>query len=804
MTASITQFPDSQTGTKDNLISPQTVLELKAFEQKLLWLSCWIIHYANNIRPIRDGLKVGAHQSSIASANTIHTALLMDILNPKDRIAIKPQSAPTLHALLYLLGELSREDLESFRSFGGLQSYPSRTKDKFAVDFSGGSMGMPVAATIFASLVQDYVHLQNLAPEDSEIGRMVTVAGDAELDEGNIFEALLEGWKHDVRNAWWIIDYNRQSLDGVVHDYLSQRIHDFFGTVGWDVTVLKYGKLLEAAFEGPAGEALQQWIDTCPNMLYSAISFQGGKSWREHLSHDLQGTSGTKEMLDSHSDESLHALMTNLGGHDMEALLEAFHGVDTDAPQCFVAYTIKGYQLPFAGHKDNHAGLMTVDQIDHFRETLKIPKGQEWDRLAGLEMTQDEFDGVIHRVRGRTREKDIAWAPVISATGIETPNGDNMSTQEAFGKIMTEISRQDDDFTNRIVTTSPDVTVSTSLGGWVNRKGLFHRHDEPDVFRSERVPSPQKWEKSPSGQHIELGIAENNFFSLLGELGLSEHLFGTRLLPVGTLYDIFIGRGLDALNYACYQDARFMLIVTPSGLALAPEGGAHQSIGTNLITMGQPGLEAFEPAFADEVAVMMHWGFEHMQKPEGASVCLRLVTRPMEQPKRTLTSQIKDDMIAGAYWLHKPAPGAELVIAFSGPVAPEATEAFEAILEDIPNAGLLNVTSADRLHKDWMAASKLRQQGDANAQVHMAHIESLFSSLAVDASIVTVLDAHPATLDWLGAVGRYQVIPLGVENFGQCGDIPDLYHHYRIDTDAILEAIASASLRKLAKVPPKR
>ena len=209
MTASITQFPASQIGTKDNLINPQTVLELKAFEQKLLWLSCWIIHHANNIRPIRDGLKVGAHQSSIASANTIHTALLMDILNPKDRVAIKPQSAPTLHALLYLLGELSREDLESFRSFGGLQSYPSRTKDKFVVDFSGGSMGMPVAATIFASLVQDYVHLQNLAPEDSEIGRMVTVAGDAELDEGNIFEALLEGWKHDVRNAWWIIDYNR-------------------------------------------------------------------------------------------------------------------------------------------------------------------------------------------------------------------------------------------------------------------------------------------------------------------------------------------------------------------------------------------------------------------------------------------------------------------------------------------------------------------------------------------------------------------------------------------------------------------
>jgi len=793
MNASITPFP-VKAGAKGNLVTPQTVAELQAFEQKLLWLACWMIHHANNIRPKRDGLKVGAHQSSVASANTIHTALLMDVLKPKDRVALKPHGAPTLHSLLYLMGELTQQDLESFRAFGGVQSYPSRTKDKFAVDFSGGSMGLPVAATLFASLAQDYVHLQKLVPPENEMGRLITVAGDAELDEGNIFEALLEGWKHDIRNTWWIIDYNRQSLDGVVHDYLSQRIHDFFGTVGWEVKVLKYGKLLEAAFEGPAGEALRQWIETCPNMLYSAISFQGGRSWREHLSHDLKGTSGLKELLDSHSDAALHALMTNLGGHDMETLLEAFHSVDSEAPHCFVAYTIKGHRLPFAGHKDNHAGLMTDQQIDQFRESLKIPKGQEWDPLAGLEMTDDEFDGIIERLRERTRKKEVSWAPVIAAKGIETPEGAKLSTQETFGRIMTELGRQDNEFTKRIVTTSPDVTVSTSLGGWVNRKGVFHRREEPDAFRNEQVPSPQKWEKSPSGQHIELGIAENNFFTLLAELGVSEHLFGARLLPIGTLYDIFIGRGLDALNYACYQDSRFMLILTPSGLALAPEGGAHQSNYTNLITMGQDGLEAFEPAFADEVAVMMAWGFEHMQKPEGASVCLRLVTRPIDQPQRDMNVELRENILAGAYWLREPAPGGELVIAFSGPVAPEAIEAYETVIEDVPGAGLLNITSADRLHKGWTAASKARQAGDQNAS---AHIERILSVIAPDASLVTVLDAHPATLDWLGATGGYHVVPLGVEKFGQCGDVPDLYHHYRIDTDAIVEAAAQASLQRL-------
>jgi pyruvate dehydrogenase E1 component len=331
----------------------------------------------------------------------------------------------------------------------------------------------------------------------------------------------------------------------------------------------------------------------------------------------------------------------------------------------------------------------------------------------------------------------------------------------------------------------------------VNRKKLFHRREEPDAFRDERVPSPQRWEKSPRGQHIELGIAENNFFLLLAELGLSEHLFGARLLPVGTLYDIFIGRGLDALNYACYQDARFMVIATPSGLALAPEGGAHQSVGTPLITMGQPGLEAFEPAFADEVAVTMAWGFEHMQKPPGknggASICLRLGTRPVAQPARDMTEDLRRDIIAGAYWLREPRPGSELVIAFSGPLAPEATAAFDAILEDIPDAGLLNVTSADRLHKDWRAASQARQGGEAAAT---AHIERLLAPLAPDAAVVTVLDGHSAGLDWIAATGGYRAVPLGVETFGQCGDIPDLYRHYRIDRDAILDAVAAASLHR--------
>src|SRR5215813_5235010 len=217
---------------------------LKILDERLRWLSAWTIHHANHIRPNEDGLKVGGHQASCASMTAIMAALYFHALGPTDRVAVKPHAGPVLHSIHYLLGSQSREALENFRGFGGAQSYPSRTKDKIPVDFSTGSVGLGVGVTLFASLVQDYLASHDLLGRAP--GRMIALMGDAELDEGNVFEALLEGWKHDVRNLWWVIDYNRHSLDGVVSDRLFQKIQSFFATVGWDVVTLKYGKILEA------------------------------------------------------------------------------------------------------------------------------------------------------------------------------------------------------------------------------------------------------------------------------------------------------------------------------------------------------------------------------------------------------------------------------------------------------------------------------------------------------------------------------------------------------------------------------
>jgi pyruvate dehydrogenase E1 component len=762
---------------------------LSALERKVLWLSTWMIHNANHLRPNRDGLKVGGHQASSASVATLMTALYFDVLRPQDRVAVKPHASPVFHAIQYLLGHQTRDKLERFRAFGGAQSYPSRSKDGDIVDFSTGSVGLGVGMTLFSSIAQDYLRLKNLVPTDEPPGRMVALAGDAELDEGNIFEALLEGWKHDVRNLWWVIDYNRQSLDAVVSDRLFGRIDAMFEMMGWRVVTLKYGRLLEAAFARPDGHHLREWIDACPNSLYSALVYKGGEGWREHLQRDLNRHPGIRAILDDHGDDDLQRLMTNLGGHDMASVLDAFHAIADDRPTCFIAYTIKGFGLPFAGHKDNHAGLMNLDQMASFRRNMAVPEGAEWDRFAGLDQPPERLAAFLDGVPlAGPAERRHEAEPIPIPASLPVPRGRSLSTQEAFGRLLGDIAAGDSELAERIVTTSPDVTVSTNLGPWVNRRGIFDRAERADTFREEKVVSAQRWGMTPQGQHIELGIAESNLFLQLAALGLSGPLFGTRLLPIGTLYDPFIKRGLDALNYACYQDARFILVATPSGITLAPEGGAHQSIGEPLIGMAQPGLASFEPAFADELAVLLRWAFAEIQREGGESVYFRLSTRPIEQPRRELDPGLAEAIVAGAYWAREPGPDADLAIVYCGAVAPEALVAHDELAEDVPRAGLLAITSPDRLHRDWRTAQAERRTSTA---------ERLLARLRPNAALVTVGDCHPATLSWLGAVLQNPIVPIGVERFGQSGDIPDLYRAYGIDKDSILDAAARACLLAL-------
>ncbi len=776
---------------------------LKTIEQRLLWLSHWMIHNANHIRAKSDGIKVGGHQASSASMVSIMTALYFGTLRPEDRVAVKPHASPIFHAMQYLMGNMTREKMENFRGFGGVQSYPSRTKDIDDVDFSTGSVGLGVAITSFASMIQDYVQAKTWG-KDVPLGRMIALMGDAELDEGNIYECLQEGWKNDLRNTWWVIDYNRQSLDGIVREGLFERAEKVFDAFGWDVVRVKYGTLQKAAFAEPGGEKLRAWIDACPNQLYSALTYMGGAVWRKHLMDDLGDQGDVTALLETRSDAELAALMENLGGNCVQTMAETFAAIDHDRPVCFLAYTIKGWGTPIAGHKDNHGGLMTKAQMADWQSDMGVPEGAEWETMAtvpDVAAFQSFLDQVPFFAKGPRRFTD----ETLSVPTIEISSEREMSTQMGFGKILDDLSKGDSALAERIVTTSPDVTGTTNLGPWVNRRKLFARKAQADTFKDHKIPSTAKWEFAPEGQHIELGIAEMNLMLLLGAAGLSHSLFGKRLIPIGTVYDPFVSRGLDALNYACYQDARFMLIGTPSGVTLAPEGGAHQSIASPLIGMSQDGLAAFEPAFVDELAVIMEWGFDYLQRdgdgdPDertwlrdetGGSVYLRLTTNPIEQPGKRIDDAFRQGAIDGAYWLRKPGPNCSIVIAYQGAVAPEAIAAAGIIAEHRRDVAVLAVTSADRLNAGWTAAQRERARGNTNAT---SHVETMMKDLPSHCTIVTVIDGHPATLSWLGSVAGHKTIPHGVEHFGQTGTINDLYRHFRIDRHAIAESVSELTV----------
>ena len=524
----------------------------------------------------------------------------------------------------------------------------------------------------------------------------------------------------------------------------------------------------------------------------------GGAVWRDRLLNDLGDQGPVTALIARRSDAALAALMENLGGNCVHTMAEAFEAITHTRPTCVLAYTIKGWGTPIAGHKDNHGGLMTKAQMAGWQQHMGVPVGQEWHKFATVPDPADLQD-FLNRTpffqNGPRRFSDA----VLPVPAITLLSEREISTQMAFGKILDDLAKGGSSLSDRIVTTSPDVTGTTNLGPWVNRRKLFARIARPDTFQDEKIPSTAKWEFTPEGQHIELGIAEMNLFLLLGAAGLSHSLFGKRLIPIGTVYDPFIARGLDALNYACYQDARFIIVGTPSGITLAPEGGAHQSISAPLIGLAQDGLAAFEPAFADELAIILQWALGYLQRdgagdPDGrtwlrdetgGSVYLRLSTNPIDQPGKRHDDAFRQGAIDGAYWLRKPGPNCDAVIAYQGVIAPEAIRAAGLIAESCRDVGVLAVTSADRLNAGWTAAQRARASGRLEAE---SHVEFLLHDLPKDCQLVTVIDGHPATLAWLGAVHGHQTIPLGVEHFGQTGTIGDLYRHFKISADSIVAA----------------
>jgi pyruvate dehydrogenase E1 component len=776
---------------------------LDAVQRRVLWLATRIVDAANRERSTGDGVKVGGHQASSASLVTVMTALYFAHLDAADRVSVKPHASPVFHAIQYLLGRLDRSYLTTLRAKGGLQSYPSRTKDPDEVDFSTGSVGLGAAAPLFAAAVRRYVDA-HFGQRDAS--RFVALLGDAELDEGNIWEAVADPATQGLGNVMWVVDFNRQSLDRVVPGVRIDQWRSAFEAAGWHVAEVKYGRRLQQFFARPGGEALRDWIDAMPNEQYQSLFGLTGPALRERF---LDGApSAVGDLVSDVADDDLAVLVTDLGGHDLGALLEAFSACDAenDRPSVVFAYTIKGWGLPTAGNPRNHSALLSGEQVDALRAQVGLDAGTEWDRF---DPSAPEGQWVERRARhlARPPRSPRLDVPVPDATGVRATKP--VSTQEVFGRVLVDLSR-DAAVAPYLVTTAPDVATSTNLAGYINRSGVF----APSERRSWNADPVLKWAEGPDGHHIELGISEMNLFLLLGQLGLSWDLSGQPLLPVGTVYDPFVCRGLDAFIYGTYSGARFLVAGTPSGVTLAPEGGAHQSTITASIGLELPGVTLVEPAYATALDWLMCDALGRIAAGGQASprtaapsddgaYYMRLSTRPIDQaPFEAARARLGDavlrrQVLAGAYRLvdaHAAYPelaesGAPQVhLVGSGAVMPEVLAAAAELAEEGIAAHVVDVTSGDRLYAAWQ---RTLRQGvrTATAPSIPGALRTAFGSRA---PVVTVHDAASHAMAWLGSALGVPAVPLGVDEFGQSGTVADLYGLHDLLPGSITNAALAA------------
>lgn len=757
---------------------------LAEVERRVLWLSTAMIHHANRVRSPRSGLKVGGHQASSASIATIATSLWFRHLRPEDRVSLKPHASPVLHAINYLLGGLDQSYLTRLREFGGLQSYPSRSKDPDSVDYSTGSVGIGATAPIWGAIARRYADSvadsAGTGPTGSARGRgrQFSLVGDAELDEGAVWEAAIDPMVSDLGEVVWVVDMNRQSLDRVVPGIAAAKLREMFAAAGWQAITLKYGRLLEALFAQPGGDELHARIDDMPNPEYQRLLRCDPRELRQRLPG---GNARLANLVAGLDDATLLAAVRNLGGHDLGALDAAFRAIDDTRPTVIFAYTIKGHGLPIEGHPQNHSALLTPEQMRVLAASLGADPDDPWASLP----PGSAAASICAAAAGRLRRVPVRVAdppPVPDDFG-HTPAG-TASTQAALGRVLLDLTRIAPEAARRVVTVSPDVASSTNLGGWVNKVGVWSYGEREDWFADDRE-SVLHWRERPSGQHIELGIAETNLVGLLGELGATWSRWGQPLLPIGVLYDPFVGRALEPWAFGIYAGGQSILVGTPSGVSLAPEGGAHQSVITPSIGVEQPGCIGYEPAFAIDTEWCLLASLDRLGKPDGSSAYLRLSTRPVDQRLAAVPSdpaareRRRRQVVAGGYLLRR-ADVPAVAIAAMGAVVPEALAAAERLEEAGIAADVLCVTSPGLLFRA-LSARQGRRTGD-----DWILDQLLPAPRAVP--LVTVLDGHPHTLSFLAAIRQVPHAALGVSSFGQSGDLDDVYRYHGIDTDSIIRA----------------
>ena len=755
---------------------------LREVERRVLWLSTAIIDHANRQRKDPSGLKVGGHQASSASLVTIMTALWFEHLRSGDRVSVKPHASPVLHAINYLLGELDERWLTTLREFGGLQSYPSRAKDPDPVDYSTGSVGIGATAPIWGALARRYVDARF---GGVTTGRQYSLVGDAELDEGAVWEAILDPMVSELGEIVWIVDLNRQSLDRVVPNIGAPRIEGMFSAAGWQVLTVKYGHLLHELFTRPGGEALRERIDGMENPEYQRLLRCDAAEVRKRLPSGTSDDAALASLVDGLDDDTLLAAVRNLGGHDIAALGDAFSRIDDERPTVILAYTVKGYGLASEGHPQNHGSLLTEAQMQQLASVVDASPDDPWARFDPDSAPARLCADTAARLR---RSAPDPLPPVTLPSDIgRTPSG-KATTQAALGRALLDLTREAPEAAGRVVTLCPDVSSTTNLGGWVNKVGVWSARDRKDWFDDD-PETILHWRERPTGQHLELGIAEGNLVGALGELGATWSRWERPLLPIGVLYDPFVERALEPWSFGIYAGGQSILVGTPSGVTLAAEGGAHQSITTPSVGLEQPGCVCYEPAFAIDVEWALLASLARLGRPDGISAYLRLSTRPVDQ---TLASVPADpaarerrrrQVVAGAYPLRRSTGDPDVTIVAAGAMVTEALAAADRLDAQGTAADVVVVTSPGLLFDALQARSGHPVPGPSEPWV----LDAAFPARRA-APMVTLLDGHPHTLSFLAGVNQVRATHLGVTRFGQSGDLASVYRYHGIDADGVVAA----------------
>lgn len=753
---------------------------LRDIEKQVLWLATAIVHHANRVRPNLTGLKVGGHQASSASMVSLMTMLWFKHLTREDRVSVKPHASPVLHAIEYLLGRLDESALTTLREFGGLQSYPSRTKDPVPSDYSTGSVGIGATAPVWGALSRRYVNAH--FPGNDTRGRQYSLLGDAELDEGACWEAILDPMVAGLGEVVWIVDYNRQSLDRIVPTFGSERMERMFMAAGWQVITVKYGSILDELFSRPGGDALRRRIDSMSNTEYQRILRHTPAEVRAKLLGQGPDAEALEALLETIDDGCLAAAIRNLGGHDLEKLDEAFNAIDDSRPTVIIAYTVKGWSLPSEGHPQNHSVLLNDAQMAELAEQVGASLDAPWQPLAGVESALQHCRVVAERlVRPPV---DVQVQLTLPRDLGRTPTGTG-HTQAALGRTLLDLSRSHPNIGRRIVTVTPDVSSSTNLGGWVNKMGVWSVAEQQDWFADD-TETILHWRERPTGQHVELGIAETNLVGLISELGATWSRWGEPLLPIGVVYDPFVNRALEPWTFGIYAGGQSILVGTPSGVTLAAEGGAHQSITTPSTGIEQPGCTTWEPAFALDTEWCLLTAMSRLGRPDGSSAYLRLSTRPIDQllaavPEDPAARELRRrEVVAGGYKLRRGTASVATVAAM-GAVVPEALAAGTRLANLGIEVDVVCVTSADLLFR----AVQSRRGAEPGENWILSH---LFPDRG-PTPLVTVLDGHPHALAFLTSVTRGPSAHLGVSAFGQSGDLDSVYAHHGIDTNSIVRAV---------------